>query len=135
MVADRTTFEVRNGADPELDGGFDLVCAFETIHDMTDPVGALPAMRSLRAEEGTVLVADERVADAFTTDVDDAERFQWAWSALHCLPCALTETPATGTGTIMRAPILRGYAHAAGFGDMEVLPIENDFWRFYRLHL
>ncbi|MDP8930152.1 MAG: methyltransferase domain-containing protein, partial [Actinomycetota bacterium] len=42
-VADRTTFEVRNAADPGVDGAFDLVCAFETIHDMTDPVGALRA--------------------------------------------------------------------------------------------
>ncbi len=133
-VADRTTFEVRNAADASLNGGFDLVCAFETIHDMTDPVGALRAMRSLRAQGGTVLVADERVADEFTTDVDDAERFQWGWSALHCLPCALTEPPATGTGTIMRTSTLRGYAHAAGFADVEVLPIEHDLWRFYRLH-
>ncbi len=90
---------------------------------MTDPVGALRAMRSLRADGGTVLVADERVADEFTTDVDDAERFQWGWSALHCLPCALTEPPATGTGTIMRTPTLRDYAHAAGYSDVEVLPI------------
>lgn len=36
----------------------------------------------------TVLVADERVADEFTTDVEFGERFQWGWSALHCLPCA-----------------------------------------------
>ncbi|MFN2557042.1 MAG: class I SAM-dependent methyltransferase [Nitriliruptorales bacterium] len=133
-VADRTTFQVRDAADPGLEGGFDLICAFETIHDMTDPVGALRAMRSLPAEAGIVLVADERVADEFTTDVDDAERFQWGWSALHCLPCALTEPPAAGTGTVMRTPTLRDYAHAAGFAGLEVLPIEHDFWRFYRLH-
>ncbi len=132
-VADRTVFEVRNAADPGLDGDFDLVCAFETIHDMADPIGTLRAMRSLQAERGAVLVADERVADAFTTEIDDAERFQWGWSALHCLPCALTEPPAAGTGTIMRTPILREYAQAAGFADLEVLPIDNDFWRFYRL--
>jgi len=133
-VADRVNFEVGDAADPGLVGGFDLVCAFETIHDMRDPVGALRAMRDLRKEGGTVLVVDERVADTFTTDVEDGERFQWGWSALHCLPCAMTDEPAAGTGTIMRAPALRGYALAAGFADLEVLPIENDFWRFYRLN-
>lgn len=132
-VADRVTFEVRDASDPQLAGSFDLVCAFETIHDMVDPVSALRAMRALRADGATVLVADERVADAFTTDVEDGERFQWGWSAIHCLPCALTETPATGTGTIMRAPTFRTYALDAGFADVEVLAIENDFWRFYRL--
>jgi hypothetical protein len=33
----------------------------------------------------------------------------------------------------MRADTLRGYATAAGFGSVEVLPIENDFFRFYQL--
>ena len=78
-------------------------------------------------------MADERVADEFTVDVDFGERFQWGWSALHCLPTALTSPPATGTGTVMRTPTFRGYAHAAGFAAVEVLPIDNDFWRFYRL--
>lgn len=132
-LSDHVSFEVRNAADPKLAGSFDLVCAFETIHDMCDPVGALRAMRALRAESGTVLVADERVADGFTTDVEAGERFQWGWSAIHCLPCALTDPPAAGTGTIMRTPIFERYATEAGFAAVEVLPIENDFWRFYRL--
>lgn len=132
-VADRITFDVRDAADPGLAGSFDLVCAFETIHDMVNPVAALRAMRALRAPGGTVLVADERVADTFTTEVEGGERFQWGWSAIHCLPCALTDEPAAGTGTIMRAPTFRAYAREAGFTDVEVLPIENDFWRFYRL--
>jgi SAM-dependent methyltransferase len=132
-VVDRVTFEVRDAADPQLAGSFDLVCAFETIHDMVDPVGALRAMRAMRANGGTVLVADERVADEFTTDVEEGERFQWGWSAIHCLPCALTQPPAAGTGTIIRTPIFRRYALDAGFTDVDVLPIENDFWRFYRL--
>jgi SAM-dependent methyltransferase len=132
-VADRVRFEVRDAADPQLAGDFQLVCAFETIHDMCDPVGGLRAMRQLRSEGGTVLVVDERVAETFTTDVEDGERFLWGWSALHCLPCAMSAPPAAGTGTIMRAPILHDYALAAGFGDVKVLPIENDFWRFYEL--
>jgi SAM-dependent methyltransferase len=132
-VTSRLSFECRDAADPALGGRFDLVCAFETIHGMCDPVGALRAMRALRSEAGTVLVADERVADEFTTEVEDGERFQWGWSALHCLPTALTTPPTAGTGTIMRAPVLRRYSQQAGFADLEVLPIENDFWRFYRL--
>lgn len=132
-VADRVSFETRDAADPRLAGTFDLVCAFETVHDMCDPTAALKAMRSLRTPTGTVLVADERVADTFTADVDAAERFQWGWSALHCLPTAMTSPPAAGIGTIMRASTFRHYADAAGFAEVEVLPIDNDFWRFYRL--
>jgi SAM-dependent methyltransferase len=132
-VADRVTFHRTDAANPQLTGTFDLVCAFETIHDMNDPSAALAAMRALRAPGGIVLIADERVADHFTTDVEPGERFLWGWSALHCLPTALTAPPAAGTGTIMRAPTLRRYAQAAGFADIETLPIEHDFWRFYTL--
>jgi hypothetical protein len=34
---------------------------------------------------------------------------------------------------VMRADILRRYADEAGFPSCEVMPIENDFWRFYLL--
>jgi hypothetical protein len=33
----------------------------------------------------------------------------------------------------MREATVRTYAQEAGFAEFEVLPIENDFWRFYRL--
>lgn len=132
-IADRVRFEVRDAADPSLAGSFDLVCAFETIHDMTDPVGALRAMRSLRSESGSVLIVDERCSDSFTVDVEEGERLQQGWSALHCLPVSMHAAPAAGTGTMMRASTLRTFARAAGFADVEVLPIENELWRFYLL--
>ena len=40
---------------------------------------------------------------------------------------------AAGTGTVIRAETVRRYAEEAGFSTCEVLPIENDFWRFYLL--
>ena len=40
---------------------------------------------------------------------------------------------AAGTGTVMRSGTVRRYAEEAGFRTFEVLPIENDFYRFYLL--
>ncbi|GAA4557383.1 hypothetical protein [Planotetraspora kaengkrachanensis] len=37
------------------------------------------------------------------------------------------------TGTVMRPATLRAYAGAAGFTDVEILPIDTPYWRFYRL--
>jgi hypothetical protein len=42
-------------------------------------------------------------------------------------------TGSSSVGTVMRSPTVRRYAEEAGFGRFEVLPIENDFWRFYRM--
>lgn len=132
-LEDRVRFEVRDVADPAMAGGYDLVTVFEAIHDMARPVEALRTIRGLLAEGGTVMVADERVAEKFAAPGDEVERLMYGWSVLHCLPVGMAEQPSAATGTAMRPETLRRYAAEAGFRDVEVLPIENDFWRFYRL--
>jgi len=129
-LEDRINFQIRDAAD--LGGRYDLVTVFEAIHDMSRPVEALRAIRGLVADGGAVVIADERVAESFTAPADDIERLMYGWSVLHCLPVGMSEQPSAGTGTAMRPATLREYALAAGFGDVEILPIENDFWRFYR---
>ena len=132
-LADRVAFHLRDAADPALSGRYDLAIAFECIHDMSHPVEALQAMRSLTGEDGAALVVDERVAESFGAPSDEIERLMYGFSVLHCLPVGMAEQPSAGTGTVMRPAILRRYATQAGYRDVEVLPIENDLWRFYRL--
>jgi 2-polyprenyl-3-methyl-5-hydroxy-6-metoxy-1,4-benzoquinol methylase len=132
-VENQVTFELRDAGDPGKAASYDLVTAFETIHDMSNPVAALRAMRALVAPGGAVLVADERVAEAFSAPGDELERFMYGWSVLHCLPVGRVDPPALGTGTVMRPDTLGRYAREAGFSGVEILPIEHDTWRFYRL--
>jgi len=35
--------------------------------------------------------------------------------------------------SVIRPATVRAYATEAGFSRVDVLPIEHDFWRFYRL--
>ena len=133
-IDDRVHFEVRDAGDPALAGSFDLVIAIETIHDMSDPVGALGAMRKLCNDGGAVLVVDERTAEEFTAPGDDVERMLYGFSATHCLAAAMGDPKSAMTGTVMRPATLRRYAREAGYDRVEILPIENDFWRFYRLY-
>jgi 2-polyprenyl-3-methyl-5-hydroxy-6-metoxy-1,4-benzoquinol methylase len=132
-LTDRVTFQVRDAAHPELSGRYDLATAFECIHDMGRPVEALWAMRSMVGKDGAVLVVDERVREDFTAPSDEIERLMYGFSVLHCLPVGMTEQPSAATGTVMRPATLRRYAAEAGFSGVEMLPIENDLWRFYRL--
>jgi SAM-dependent methyltransferase len=132
-VADRVSFAVGDAARLSQEAPFDLVTVFEALHDMGDPVGALRAARDRLADGGSVLVADERVADDFTASGDATERLMYGWSILHCLPATLAEDPAEATGTVLRAPTVERWAAAAGFAGFEVLDIDNPFWRFYRL--
>lgn len=132
-VADRVAFHRRDAGDPDLAGRYDFALAVECVHDMADPVGVLRAMRRLVGDGGTVLIVDEKVADHFSAPGDAVERYMYGFSLLHCLPVGLADRPSAATGTVMRAATLRRYAAEAGFRAVEVLPIEADFFRFYRL--
>jgi 2-polyprenyl-3-methyl-5-hydroxy-6-metoxy-1,4-benzoquinol methylase len=132
-VADRVEFFVVDAATVNPAGGYDLVTAFECIHDLPDPVSVLAAMRALVKPGGTVLVMDERVAERFTAPADEVERLMYGFSILCCLPDGMSRQPSAATGTVMRPATLEKYARAAGFDGIEILPIENDFFRFYKL--
>ena len=132
-LEDRVSFDVRDAADPRLAGRYDLVTLFEALHDMGRPVEVLQAMRLLLAEGGSVIVGDERTADRFSLDAGEIERMYYGFSVMHCLPVGMVGEDPAGTGTVMRRDTVAGYAAEAGFRGFEVLPIENDFYRFYRL--
>lgn len=136
-VADRVTFHLADADDVgdavEAAGTYALVAAFECIHDMPDPVSVLAGALRLVREDGTVLVMDERVPEEFTGRGDPVEQLMYGFSLLVCLPDGLSHEGSVGTGTVMRPATLRGYAQQAGFRDLEVLAIEHDTFRFYRL--
>jgi 2-polyprenyl-3-methyl-5-hydroxy-6-metoxy-1,4-benzoquinol methylase len=132
-VEDRVTFEVQDAADPVLSGRYDLVLIVEALHDMSQPIEALRAARQLLGEGGSVIVIDERTAEKFAVPADDLDRFFYGFSLLCCLPDGMSRRPTAATGTVMRPETLRRYASAAGFREVEVLPMEPGFFRVYRL--
>jgi SAM-dependent methyltransferase len=132
-VEDRVTFHHANAADPGFSQQYDLVTIFEALHDMSYPVAVLTALRGMLVEGGSLVVGDEKTADRFSLDAGPVERLYYGFSVLHCLPVGMVGEDPAGTGTVMRESTVRGYAEQAGFAGFEVLPIENDFWRFYRL--
>lgn len=134
-LTDRVAFHLRDAADTELIGQYDLAVAFECLHDMSQPVAALRTMRRLVGDRGTVIIVDERVDEEFSAPGDSTHRLMYGWSVLFCLPTGLADALSAGTGTVMRPGTLRQYAAEAGFRSVEILPIEHDLWRFYRLHV
>lgn len=137
-VSDRARFEVLDvtrdlppGITP---GSYDLVMAFEMIHDLARPVEALATMRRLGKPDAVHLVMDEKVAETFEAPTENpVERLMYAASVLHCLPVGRSETPSEATGTVMRPATFKAYALRAGFTTVDLLPIQHDLFRFYRL--
>jgi 2-polyprenyl-3-methyl-5-hydroxy-6-metoxy-1,4-benzoquinol methylase len=132
-VADRVTFHLVDAGSNGHSGEYDVVAAFECIHDLPQPVKVLSFMRRLAGEDGQVVVMDEAVGEAFGERTDEVERLMYGFSLFVCLPDGMSHPGSVGTGTVMRPSELKAYAQEAGFADVEVLPIENELWRFYGL--
>ena len=132
-LTDRVHVEAADVGTLDVAGLYELVCAFECVHDLADPVAVLSGMRRLVAPGGTVLVVDEKVAEQFAPPGDLVERLMYGYSLTCCLPDGRSSSPSAATGTVMRPARLAEYARAAGFDAVDVLPVEHDFFRFYRL--
>jgi 2-polyprenyl-3-methyl-5-hydroxy-6-metoxy-1,4-benzoquinol methylase len=132
-LPDRVTFAVTDAAGLGTAGRYDLVTIFEGLHDMSRPVEVLRAARGMLSPSGSVLIADELVAEEFTVPAPDLERYIYGWSVLSCLPSAMGDPATAATGAVMRPATLGRYAREAGFSGVETLPLETETWRFYRL--
>ena len=131
-VSDRVTFDVVDASSPYGDGRYDLILFFECVHDMAHPVEAIGQAKAALAEGGTVIVMDERVGETLNAG-DPTETFFAAASVLWCLPQGRVEPDSEAVGTVMRPGRFRGIVRQARWSDIEILPIDHPFWRFYRL--
>jgi precorrin-6B methylase 2 len=130
-VADRVTFTAASA--DELSGRYDVVTIIEALHDMSRPVAVLRAAREVLASPGWVVVGDELVEDEFSAPAPLLEQYHYGWSVVGCLPAVMGDPQTAATGAVMRPATLRGYASEAGFGDVDVLPLDAGTLRFYLL--
>jgi SAM-dependent methyltransferase len=89
-VADRVSFEVASAK--EIGGGpYDLVCVFDALHDMGDPVGAARHVRSQLAEDSTWMVVEPFAGDALEENLTPVGRVFYAGSTMLCTPASLSQ--------------------------------------------
>jgi 2-polyprenyl-3-methyl-5-hydroxy-6-metoxy-1,4-benzoquinol methylase len=132
-LSNRIHYHVDTIENAKVNGPYELITAFECLHDMPYPVEALRRMKELVDPAGAVLIADEAVEDALEDNMNFMGHLLYNFSVLHCLPQALTFPDAAGTGTVIKPSVLRKYAEQAGYTSVDILPIENPQFRFYRL--
>ncbi len=112
-VADRTTFETRTVA--EVTGTFDLVCFFDCLHDMGDPVGALTRARGLLAPGGTLMLVEPMAGDRVEDNLTPVGAAYYGFSTLLCTPSSLSQDVGAALGAQAGEARLREVAAAAGF--------------------
>ncbi len=96
-IGDRVTFTQATAQD--FPGGdFDLVCFFDCLHDMGDPVGA--AQRAFEALKpgGTVLLVEPFANDELDDNLNPVGRLFYAASTCICTPNSLSQKVKLGLG-------------------------------------
>ncbi len=114
-VADRVSFAVADAKGYE--GTYDLICFFDCLHDMGDPVGIARYAREHLAEGGTVLLVEPFALDDRTANLTDNPMAALLYTASSsiCTPNSLSQEVALGLGAQAGEATLRDVFEQAGF--------------------
>jgi SAM-dependent methyltransferase len=113
-VADHCSFEVASASDyPGTD--YDLVCHFDCLHDMGDPVGAATHTRASLKADGTWLLVEPFANDDVADNLTPVGRVFYSASTMICTPASLSQGGGA-LGAQAGEGRLREVAEAAGFG-------------------
>jgi SAM-dependent methyltransferase len=113
-LADRVSFEV-SSAKTYPAHAYDLVCFFDCLHDMGDPLGALRHVRQTIAEDGTVLLVEPFANDRLEDNLNPVGRIYYSASTMVCTPASLAQEVGTALGAQAGEARLRKLAQDAGF--------------------
>jgi 2-polyprenyl-3-methyl-5-hydroxy-6-metoxy-1,4-benzoquinol methylase len=94
---------------------YDLVCFFDCLHDMGDPVGALKHVRAAIDEDGTVMLVEPFASDSLGDNMNPVGRIYYAASTLICTPSSLDQEVGLALGAQAGEQQLADVAHEAGF--------------------
>jgi SAM-dependent methyltransferase len=113
-VADRVRFEVAGAADFEGDG-YDLVCVFDALHDMGDPVGAAAHIRDALAPDGTLLVVEPMAGETLEDNINPIGRLFYSAGLFICLAHAKSQGGAQELGPQVPESTWKALLGDAGF--------------------
>ena len=121
-VADRVRFE--QAPAKAFAGRYDLICFFDALHDMGDPVGAAAHAREHLKPGGVVMLvepyAEDRLEDNLTSDRAAVSRFFYAASTLACVPGSQAQEVGAALGAQAGRRRLTAVLKEAGFDHVRV---------------
>ncbi|MBK5221923.1 MAG: class I SAM-dependent methyltransferase [Acidimicrobiia bacterium] len=115
-VVDHISFEARPAR--EIRGPFDLVCFFDCLHDMGDPVGSLAHIRAELSPTGSVMLVEPMAGDTIEENLNPVGAAYYGFSTLLCTPGSLSQDVGAALGAQAGEARLRDVATAAGFSSV-----------------
>ena len=113
-VSDRISFEV--GAAKNFPAkGFDLVCFFDCLHDMGDPVGAARHVGETLASDGTWMIVEPFAHDTLEDNLNPVGALFYAASTAVCTPASLAQEVGLALGAQAGEARLKDVVTKGGF--------------------
>ncbi|MDH4075013.1 MAG: class I SAM-dependent methyltransferase, partial [Acidimicrobiia bacterium] len=115
----RVQFDVASST--SYHGSFDLICFFDCLHDMGDPVGIAHHARSRLAPGGSVLLVEPFALDGRAANLagNPAAAFFYHASTFLCTPSSLAQDVGRGMGAQSGESGMRAVFEEAGFSRFE----------------
>jgi 2-polyprenyl-3-methyl-5-hydroxy-6-metoxy-1,4-benzoquinol methylase len=126
-------FEIKDALLIEELGKFDLITAFDTIHDQTQPTKVLNAINSSLNNGGFFLMQDIAASSKVENNIDSLlAPALYTISTMHCMSVSLAFN-GEGLGTMWGNELAVKKLTEAGFKDIKVKNIEGDIMNYYYL--
>jgi SAM-dependent methyltransferase len=116
-VSGNTRFAVASAQDHPAEGA-GLVCFFDALHDMGDPVGAARRARAALAPDGVCMVVEPMAGDRIGDNLNPVGRLYYGFSTLVCTPGSLSQPGRAALGTQAGEERLREVLLAGGFSSV-----------------
>jgi SAM-dependent methyltransferase len=118
-VGDRITFEVASAKNyPYPGSGYDLVCVFDCLHDMGDPVGAAAHVRETLSPTGTWMIVEPFANDRVEDNLNPVGRVFYGASTVICTPASLDQEVGLALGAQAGEARLADVIRQGGFTDV-----------------
>jgi len=131
-LAHRVTFEQCPAEQMGVADRFDLVMAFNCIHDMANPRGALRAIREAIKPDGVMLWSEAKAGDRLEDNLNPWGRAMYGASTMHCMTVSLAHH-GEGLGSVIGPKLARELAREAGFVTCEPLGVHNQVHQVFVL--
>jgi ubiquinone/menaquinone biosynthesis C-methylase UbiE len=131
-VTDRVSFEVHDimGGIPKT---FDLVTAFDSLHDMADPVDALRALGRSLKKNGTLLVLEVGTAESIADEAGPMGVILHATRLFYNLPVAVAAYGESRGNFSFTETTMRTLARKTELNLVRMLPVRNPLHKLYVL--
>jgi 2-polyprenyl-3-methyl-5-hydroxy-6-metoxy-1,4-benzoquinol methylase len=113
-VSDRISFEVAS-AQTFTGTGYDLVTAFDCLHDMGDPLAAARHIRKALTPDGTWLIVEPNAGDTVADNLNPVGRMYYSASTFLCVPNGMSQPGGYALGAQAGEAAIRWVTTDAGF--------------------